>query len=377
MTGNKIPRWLSEGISVYEEGRRDPRWGQRMNAEYRVRVLAEGGKVTPVSQLSSAFLTASDGSDLNFAYYESSMVVEHIVTEFGIEALIKILQDLKEGLQINDALERHTNGLDELQASFLDYFRNVANGYAPDIDFVSKGLTDLAGAAPQALEEFVQKNPSNFTASMLLAVQLMEQNQLEKAESILKVLVEKVPDDVSVNGPRRMLAKIYQIQQNTTAESEVLSEHLARTADDLTAVLRLQELCEQLQDDGRIVELGWQAIAIDPFQTDAIVRMCNSAERLGDSKASLVALQSLLQLQPNDAARLHYRLAVQAKGSDQIAARRHVLLALQEAPRYRDAHKLLLELTRTTSDSEEATTEQNESAVKDPQNAGMANPAAP
>jgi len=31
-THNRMPRWLSEGISVYEERQRDPAWGMKMNA---------------------------------------------------------------------------------------------------------------------------------------------------------------------------------------------------------------------------------------------------------------------------------------------------------------------------------------------------------
>ena len=77
-----------------------------MDPEFRDRILA--GKVTPVAELSSAFLTAGSGDDLNFAYYESSMLVEHLVTLHGLPALNAILKDLNDGIQINDALERHT-----------------------------------------------------------------------------------------------------------------------------------------------------------------------------------------------------------------------------------------------------------------------------
>src|SRR5262249_12289510 len=47
-TRNKMPRWLSEGISVYEEIQANPSWGQRMNPRYREMVL--GDELTPVSQ---------------------------------------------------------------------------------------------------------------------------------------------------------------------------------------------------------------------------------------------------------------------------------------------------------------------------------------
>ena len=54
LTRNKMPRWLSEGISVYEESQRNPTWGQQMSPQYRKMVL--GAELTPISNLSAAFL---------------------------------------------------------------------------------------------------------------------------------------------------------------------------------------------------------------------------------------------------------------------------------------------------------------------------------
>src|SRR5262249_16430032 len=99
-TRNRMPRWLSEGISVNEERQTNPLWGEKMNLDYRDLVL--GGKLTPLGQLSGAFLggTNSGSGDLLFAYYESSLVVEFIVQQFGMEALKKILGDLHDGAEI-------------------------------------------------------------------------------------------------------------------------------------------------------------------------------------------------------------------------------------------------------------------------------------
>ena len=49
---NKMPRWLSEGISVYEERQANPAWGARMSPRFREMIL--GGELTPVGKLSGA-----------------------------------------------------------------------------------------------------------------------------------------------------------------------------------------------------------------------------------------------------------------------------------------------------------------------------------
>ncbi|MFC1783537.1 tetratricopeptide repeat protein [Planctomycetota bacterium] len=74
LTQNKMPRWLSEGISVYEESQKDPTWGQYMNPEFRRMILE--GEMAPLGKLSGAFINPATGNHLLFAYYESSLAVE-------------------------------------------------------------------------------------------------------------------------------------------------------------------------------------------------------------------------------------------------------------------------------------------------------------
>ena len=346
-TSNRMPRWLSEGISVFEERRTDIRWGQHMNPEFRDRVLV--GKVTPVAELSSAFLTAKSGEDLNFAYYESSMLVEHLVTVHGLPALNAILKDLNDGIQMNEALDRHTKGLDELEESFAAYLNELAMAYADGVEFTTDELAEAAPTELDAVKAFLELHPQNFPAMLLYTTLLIKSGHLDEAESELKKLIALVPLDDSTNGPRRLLADVYKRRSQPESEMQTLTEHLQYSADDLEAALRLQELCEQQQLPDRVVVLGRTIFAIDPFQPTALNRTATAAEAIGQTDVAVSVLNSLLQVQKDDAARLHFRIATLLKSADPESARRHVLLSLAQAPRYRVAHKLLLELLSATA----------------------------
>ena len=64
-----------------------------------------GGQLTPVSQLSGAFLQPPTPQHLQFAYYESSLVVEYLIETARVwTCLRRILVDLSVGMPINDAL---------------------------------------------------------------------------------------------------------------------------------------------------------------------------------------------------------------------------------------------------------------------------------
>ena len=128
-THNKMPRWLSEGISVYEEMQQNPGWGQWLNPKYREMILGE--ELTPLTRLSSAFLAPKSALHLQFAYFESALAVEFLIEKFGFDAVKAVLTDLGNGLPINDALARHTAPLETLDAEFAKFARTRANDVAP------------------------------------------------------------------------------------------------------------------------------------------------------------------------------------------------------------------------------------------------------
>lgn len=342
-TANKIPRWLSEGISVYEERSRDGRWGQRMSPTFRDRVVA--GNVRPVSELSSAFLKAQSGEDLNFAYYESSMVVEHLVTLHGRPALNAVLADLNNGVQINDALERHAGGLAAFEASFLEYLQKEADSLAPDADLTPLDPMGEPLATVEQAQQYVDAHPNHVGARVTLAGLQKKDGNMTAAEQNLKKAIELFPKDESSVSARTMLADLYRAQKSDQ-EAVILAEQISITADDLASALRLQELSEEKQDWKTAAELGSYIFGVDPFQPAAVRRSADAAEKLNDTEQTVSWLERLAVLQPDDMPRLNYRIGSVLKTTAPDRARRYVLLALEQAPRYREAHELLLELKK-------------------------------
>lgn len=340
MTANKIPRWLSEGISVYEERQRDPRWGQSMDPPSRARVL--GGRVTPVSELSSAFLNAASGQDLTFAYYESSMVVEFIVQEHGFEALTNVLRDLNRGLTINDALDRHCHGIEQLDGEFEAWLKTLAENFAKDVKFEVTAEDD---ASPPNLIQIAMDDPTHYTAGLSLAASCIRADKLDEAETRLKALIELYPEDGSPNGARPLLAEVYRRRNEADKQIAVLSEHLKRSADDIEAAARLLNLHTSAENWDEAVVAGELVMAIDPLRAGPLRNIHVAAVRAGRNDLALQALMGLLELEPADAPRIHFQIAQILTDTDELRARRHVLLALEQAPRYREAHKLLLRLT--------------------------------
>jgi tetratricopeptide (TPR) repeat protein len=66
----------------------------------------------------------------------------------------------------------------------------------------------------------------------------------------------------------------------------------------------------------------------------------------GKTGEAIDAYRKLLLLDPPDPAEAHFQLArlLHAQGGSETEARRQVLQALEEAPRFRDAQRLLLKI---------------------------------
>jgi tetratricopeptide (TPR) repeat protein len=96
-------------------------------------------------------------------------------------------------------------------------------------------------------------------------------------------------------------------------------------------------------------------LAVNPLVPAPHRYLAQAAEKLGNRDEAIRAYQALLLFDTTDTAETHFRLAQLLREADERDdARRHVLMALEDAPRFLAAHKLLLELAENESSSESA-----------------------
>jgi tetratricopeptide (TPR) repeat protein len=338
-TNNKMPRWLSEGISVYEERQADPTWGQTISPRYREMML--GDDLTPVSQLSGAFLHPPTPLHLQFAYYESSLVVEFLVEKHGLAMLKRILVDLGVGMPINDALARYAGSLDALDRDFAEFAVKRAKQMAPKADWSDPKLPASAGS--KVVSAWIKHHPANYQALARLTTQLVKEKKWEAALDPLKKMVELYPDDGGGSNPYTALATVYRELGDAKAERAALEKLVSLTDDSVDALNRLLELSLAAEDWAAAARFGDRLLAINPLRPAAYRGLATAAQRAAEDKQAISAWQALLLLDPVDPAEAHYQLATLLhKTGDLAAAKRQALQALEEAPRYRAAQRELL-----------------------------------
>lgn len=378
-TSNRMPRWLSEGISVYEELERDPRWGQSMTPANKQMLLSKD--FVPLSQLSSAFLQPPSPLHLQFAYFESSLAVRYLVDRHGLPLLQKLLVDLGAGVPLEDAMQRRYGQPEAVDEDFKSYAQDLARSFLPETDFTPlESLTDFpkrgtandiasdsTNNSARDLAQWLLANPNSYFGHKRLVELHMAAQQWSEARAAAERLIELYPQDASPGGGLMLLADIARQQSDLPLERSTLAEVVRLSSDNLPALQRLLQLdsgrgeghppeaqsentkaeVRQAEEWERLADTARQLLAVQPLLPAGHQAWVEAMQRLGRPADALQSLRALLELEPLDPSELHFQLAQALATVDRVQeARREVLLALEETPRYRGAQKLLVELHR-------------------------------
>ncbi|HEX4122378.1 MAG TPA: tetratricopeptide repeat protein [Verrucomicrobiae bacterium] len=340
LTKNRMPRWLSEGISVYEERQANPAWGERMNLAYREMILTNG--LTPLSELSGAFLTPKTSRSLLFAYYESSLVVEFVVQQYGLETLQGILRDLRDGSEINDAIAAHTAPMAQLEKRFAAFAHDKAAHLAPGAD-LEKPPEDRSGVAFVVWQKM---HPHNYYLKLEEAEKLMDAKNWAEAKPAVESLVAIYHGERRGDNPLWLLSLVERNLADTNAEFATLQKFAAQESDFEELDARLIELCAARKDWTNEVHYAEQMLAINPLVIAPYAALGEAGAATGRTDEAIEAYRKMLLLDPPDPAEAHYQLArlLHARGGSENEAKRQVLQALEDAPRFREAQRLLLEI---------------------------------
>jgi tetratricopeptide (TPR) repeat protein len=342
LTANRMPRWLSEGISVYEERQADASWGMRLNPRYRELVL--GKEFTPVSKLSAAFLSPPTPEHLQFAYYESSLVVEFLVERFGLDSLKAILRDLRDGREINEAIGAHTEPMETFEREFTAYARSRAEKLAPGLDWEKPSPDLLMPGAEAEFAAWTAKHRDNYWALGAEAHRLVADKKWTEARPVLEHLVALFPRDPSPDGGYVLLARVHRALGEKAAEKKALLAAASLQSDAVEVYARLIELAREDRDWPAVARNAERLLAVNPLVAPPYRALAEASAAQGQNDPAIAAYRTLLQLDPADPADVHYQLARLLRETGSPEARRQTLQALEEAPRFRGALKLLLEI---------------------------------
>jgi len=369
MTGNRMPRWLSEGISVYEEREGRPYWGRSQGLDL-VRA-AEQDKLLHVEDLNSGFSGAQNSADLGFAYFQAYLVVDFIADEYGFEKLVELVDQYavikEDDLRFAEVFDQ---SMDQFDANFRAWIdRRVAeiNVYVHSEDMPDEGeghghgvrenssaiLAELYNNASlkQHMRARIEENDRDFQAYLQLGIVLFKEENFFEAKQFLNQAYELLPSYTGYPSPPLVLSQIYEQEGNRTAQLQQLELLLENLQHDYASAIILAEAALEENNFERAEYYIDRAIQVDPYRTDVHQLKANYAETIGDSELAVTEYEVLLKLEINDPAEAQTNLAQAYLNNGQaLQAKENILRALETAPSYQRAQRILLQSIDGDSD---------------------------
>ncbi len=342
MTDNRIPRWLSEGLSVYEEHHAKPGWGFNVTPSFLAAFKA--GRLVPVSRMNDGFTHPAYPQQVQYSYYQASLVCELIARDWGEPKLLEMLQAYKNGATTDQVFQR-VLGTDvrSFDKKFDDYLRARFAGVLPSISATPPAIDPKMSVAE--LQQVAASAPNDFGVQLLAGAGLLGHHEVDKAIPVLEKAASIFPEYGGDDSPYALLATAYEAKGDKRREADVLTKWTTLTETNAKALITLSELLEQLGDAKGAADALDRAMFVNPFDMAMHQRLATLARAAGDKQMVVREREAVVALGPVDMADALYQLAVaQHDAGDDVRARTSVLHALEEAPNYERAQTLLLAL---------------------------------
>lgn len=303
---------------MFEEWRTGPVPGRQIPL-LALNAMAEG-KLLPLAQLDASFIRPSYPQQVLVSYMQAGLTCDFIEQAFGFGPLVTILEQYKEGQGDRQAVETALGiTLEQFDERFAAFIEQEFGSTFAGLEEFEKRRGDAAAAAneerwPDVLEPAAR------------AVTLM-------------------PSYVEADSPYLMLARAHRELEAPDQERAALTEYFDAGGRLPQALDRLSLVLANNQQTQAAAEVLESSNLVAPLEPSRHTRLGQLYLTLGNHRAAVREFSATLALEPHDLAAAHLNLAqaYQAAGNtDQ--ARLQVLSALELAPNYREAQKLLMSL---------------------------------
>jgi tetratricopeptide (TPR) repeat protein len=318
-TNHLLPRWFSEGLSVYEEWNTGPLPNRELSMDVLGAIRA--AQLLPIEQLDEGFVRPSYNGQVQVSYMQAGLICDFISSRWGHQALVSMLKSFAAKVDtataLKTAIDMDASGFDQLFLEHLD----------KKYDVVLNSLEDLR-AAEQQLER-----------AILL-------DDWISTEALSRDLIRRYPDRVGAGNSYLTLADSYRKQGKEKDALETLLAWHQRGGHDPEVlselVIALRE-AQRFDDAVPVMEsINW----VMPYRLDVHRWLGNHYLSINEAELAEREFNALLGLQQDSSAVAHLGKARAAMlNSDVKTARKQVLYSLESAPFYRPAQQLLLRLS--------------------------------
>lgn len=320
-TRHRVPRWFTEGLSVHEETAANPEWGDRLTPDI-VAAIAKG-ELLPVEQLDRGFQRPRSPVQVTVSYFQAGRICDYIVERWGWEKILEMIRAFQKPGAAGDVIARVLGvNAKEFDRQFLAW-----------------------------LKEQHRTPLENFDRWRQLLKQLHEARRGERWPEVRKLAqsaIEAYPEYVEAGNAYEALAEACEALADAACAAGALERYMRQGGRDPDLLKKLAQRLEEagsMEDaEAVLARLLW----IYPVRDEQLHRrLAGLRAKLGRWEGAAEEWRAVLASGTVDPASAWFGLALAYRALQRNnEARDAVLAALEEAPGYRPAQRLLLELNR-------------------------------
>jgi tetratricopeptide (TPR) repeat protein len=340
LSNQRVPRWLTEGISVHEETKARTEWGRDMEVPFAMAM--QRGEILKLKDLNAGF---TRGDTIALAYYEASLLVDHIVQAHGEASLRRLLTTYGEGIEGESAINKALGvSMDQLQESFdkalESRFAPLTSALRSSKEGAKEAVRGEAGI--EALKAAAAADPGSFSAQLALGAALAAAKDRAAFEPLERAAA-LVPMATGERSPNAIMARLAQDLGDLPRAIRAYRALLEHDHADVESARSLASIAEKTGDEAS-ARLGHErVVALDPFDANAHTGAGRLALKRRDLTFATREFKAALLSGATDKAAAHCDLGESYLHAGRIAdAKKEALAALEIAPSYERAQDLLL-----------------------------------
>jgi len=319
-TKHIVPRWFTEGMAVHEETAVSPEWGDRLDPDAILAI--KNHKLLPVAELDRGFVRPSYPGQVVVSYFQAGKICDYINQKWGYDKLLAMMYDFANGLDTPAVIQKEL-------------------GRKPE-EFDKEFLASLEAETKSVVAGF-----DNWQKQMKQLVELYRAKKFDDVIRLGPAVRDLYPDYVESGNAYQLLADAYVEKGNKPAAVAEL-ERYAKTGGRSPSTLKQLASLEEEAGNKKAAAAALDRLNyIYPLDPDLHRKLGDLWLDLGNVSGAIREYQVVVAGNPQDPAASHFNLARAYRAASRNGeAKDELLLALEAAPGYRPAQKMLLELSQ-------------------------------
>jgi tetratricopeptide (TPR) repeat protein len=343
ITDHRIPRWFSEGLSVFEEHNARPGWGDDWEVQH-MKAISDG-RWWKIADLDNGFIRPKRQDDVGLAYFQASQICHFVTDKYGFDAILGMLRGYKEKKKTPEILQQVLKlSESDFDRAFNEYVQGKVGRYIKTVEASFK----IAAPGQTPKEEVLKQaaaQPDNFLLQIRAGSIYNSEGNVDKAVTHLKRALELFPYQSGDGNAYEQLAQIYEKRGDKAAQAEMLEALVKIDENDYEALKKLAKLKLEAGDKARALELLRLSFFVNPFEAGQHTLAGDLHLEKNENERAVREFQIALAANPPNIAEAQFNLARAYLATGQNKeAKRAVLRSLEIAPSFDKAQDLLLKL---------------------------------